>query len=144
MDATGRVLQTTTTPRTVTEGVVLTVTPQISAGGIISMSIRPRVTERTGQVTSRVGDIVPILSVRETDTLVRVRQGETVVIAGLMLERTRLPGSRGELADEPGATEGGEREAESGRETEPGRTKTDLVILLTPTVVTLGGHTSQD
>ena len=139
VDATGRVLQRTTPPRTVTEGVVLTVTPQISADGIISMSIRPRVTERTGQVTSRVGDIVPILSVRETDTLVRVRQGETVVIAGLMLERTRLPGSREELAGEPeapGATEGGAREAESGRET-------DLAILLTPTVVTPGGRTSQ-
>ena len=147
VDATGRVLQRTTPPRTVTEGVVLTVTPQISVDGIINMSIRPRVTERTGQVTSRVGDIVPILSVRETDTLVRVRQGETVVIAGLMLERTRLPGSREELAGEPeapGATEGGAREAESGRETEPGRTKTDLAILLTPTVVTPGGRTSQD
>ena len=33
VDATGRVLQRTTTPRTVTEGVVLTVTPQISADG---------------------------------------------------------------------------------------------------------------
>ena len=44
VDGTGRVLQRTTTPRTVTEGVVLTVTPQISADGIISMSVRPRVT----------------------------------------------------------------------------------------------------
>ena len=37
--------------------------------------------ERTGKVTSQVGNIVPILSVRETDTLMRVRQGETVVIS---------------------------------------------------------------
>ena len=145
VDATGRVLQRTMTPHTVTEGVVLMVTPQISAGGIVSMSISPRVTEATGEVTSRVGDTVPILSVRETDTLVRVRQGETVVMAGLMLERTRLRGSREDLPDDPqGSAEGVEGKEESGSETEPTRTTSDLVILLTPTVVTLGASASQD
>ena len=71
------------TPQSLTEGVVLSVTPQISADGIIHMSINPSITERTGVATSRLGDTVPIVSVRETDTLVRVRQGETIVIAGL-------------------------------------------------------------
>ena len=75
MDAAGRVVQTTLTPRAVTEGLVLTVTPQISAGGIINMSINPSVTARTGEATSRLGDTVPVVSVRETDTMVRVRQG---------------------------------------------------------------------
>ena len=75
MDAAGRVLQTTLTPQAVTEGLVLTVTPQISAGGIINMSINPSVTARTGEATSRLGDTVPVVSVRETDTMVSVREG---------------------------------------------------------------------
>ena len=33
---------------------------------------------------------MPIISVRETDTLVRVRQGETIVIAGLMQDRASV------------------------------------------------------
>jgi type II secretory pathway component GspD/PulD (secretin) len=74
--------------QTLTEGVVLSVTPQISADGIIHMSINPSFTGRTGVATSRPGENVPIISVREADTLVRVRQGETIVVAGLMSERS--------------------------------------------------------
>ena len=77
------------TPQSITEGVVLSVTPQINADGIISMSITPSITERIGQATSRLGDTVPIISVRETDTLVRVHEGETIVIAGLMQDRLK-------------------------------------------------------
>ena len=69
---------------------MLSVTPQISADGIIHMNINPSITERTGVATSRLGDQVPIISVRETDTLVRVRQGETIVIAGLMQDRATV------------------------------------------------------
>ena len=91
-----------------TDGIILSVTPQISADGIIHMSITPSVTERTGTTRSRSGAEVPITTVREADTVVRVRDGGTVVIAGLMQERTD-------------------------------RRKTDLVILLTPTVVNSAG-----
>ncbi|MCX6550996.1 MAG: hypothetical protein NTY02_08330, partial [Acidobacteria bacterium] len=81
---TGQILQTVVTPQSITEGVVLSVTPQINADGIVHLSISPSITERTGTATSRLGDQVPIVSVRETDTLVRVQEGETIVIAGLM------------------------------------------------------------
>jgi type II secretory pathway component GspD/PulD (secretin) len=108
----GQLGQSTVTPQLLTEGMVLSVTPQISADGIIHMNINPSITERTGVATSRLGDRVPIISVRETDTLVRVRQGETVVIAGLMPQRTR------------------------------NRRQTDLVILLTPTVMGPGAATA--
>jgi type II secretory pathway component GspD/PulD (secretin) len=84
--------------------VLLGVTPQISGDGMITLSITPSLTERTGQAVSRFGDAVPILRIREADTLVRVRENETVVIAGLMGTRAKR--------------------------------KTDLVILLTSTIVT--------
>ena len=121
--ATGRVLQTTVTPQAITEGIVLSMTPQISGDGTIHMSISPSVTERTGQAKSRLGDTVPIISVRETDTLVRVHQNETIVIAGLMQDRVTRKASLF---------------ARLFRRKEPTRRKTDLVILLTPTIVTPG------
>jgi type II secretory pathway component GspD/PulD (secretin) len=121
--STGRILQTTTEPRAITEGVVLSVTPQIASDGMINMSISPSLTERTGQATSRFGDSVPILSVREADTLVRVHEQETIVITGLTDELER-----------PGPRKVGFLGMFRGESTS--RRKTDLVILLTPTVMT--------
>jgi MSHA biogenesis protein MshL len=127
--ATGEILQSTVSPQTLTEGVVLSVTPQISADGVIHMSLNPSITERTGVAISRLGDQVPVVSVRETDTLVRVRNGETIVIAGLMHDRVnnstaKLP----LLGDIPGI-------GPAFRRNETERVKTDLVILLTPTIM---------
>jgi type II secretory pathway component HofQ len=83
-------------PQSPSEGMTLRVTPQISADGIIHLSINP------------------IVSTREADTLVRVRQGETIVIAGWTLDR---------------------ESTDTGKTT---RRKTDLVILLTPTILASG------
>ena len=94
--------------RAVIDSIVVSLTAQISADGLIHMNVNPSVTERTGLTTSPAGDQVPMVTVREADTVVRVRQGETVVIAGLIRERTD-------------------------------RRKSDLVILLTPTVVNPAG-----
>ena len=109
VDPSGRILQTTATPHSVTEGITLSVTPQISVDGVIHLSITPTIAQRTGVATSRSGETVPVISVREADTLARVRQGETIVIAGLMQDR-EAAGSAKHL-------------------------KTDLVILLTPTLM---------
>ncbi len=128
--ATGRTVQKTAEPQAFTEGVVLSVTPQIAGDGLINMGIAPSLTARTGQATSRFGDTAPILKVRDADTIVRVRENETVVIAGLLDERVQhdvrkvpvlggLPGI--------GAMFRGETTS---------RHKSDLVILLTPTVMT--------
>jgi MSHA biogenesis protein MshL len=127
---TGRILQTTVEPQAITEGVVLSVTPQISGDGMINLSITPSLTERTGQAVSRFGDTVPILSVREADTLVRVHENETIVIAGLMAERTSSERLRVPIiGDLPGIGGLFRRDARAKR-------KTDLVILLTPTIMT--------
>ena len=85
---TGQVLQSQTVPATVNEGVVLDVTPTIGEDGVISMNIHPTVTQRTGQVVSPQGNTAPVTSVQETDTMVRMRSGETIAIAGLISERT--------------------------------------------------------
>jgi MSHA type pilus biogenesis protein MshL len=126
---TGQILQTTVTPQSITEGVVLSVTSQVSADGVINMSINPSITERTGVATSRLGDTVPIISVREADTIVRVREGETIVIAGLMQDRNTTDNTKVPvLGDIPVI-------GHAFKSTSTRRTKTDLVILLTPTVM---------
>jgi MSHA biogenesis protein MshL len=130
---TGVVTQTVT-PNTITEGLVLDVTPQIGEDAI-TMNIRPSISERLGERTSPQGDTVPILAVRASDTVVRVRDGETVVIGGLMQQRVSksrsgVPGlQRAPLVG---------RAFRSDTETE---SKVELVILLTPTVIVGRGDT---
>ena len=82
---------------------------ELRVNGVVHLTVNPSVSQRTGIATSRSGETVPIVTVREADTVARVRQGETVVIAGLLQAR------------EPAGS--------------VKRKKTDLVILLTPTLM---------
>jgi MSHA biogenesis protein MshL len=132
----GQIVQSSVTPQSLTEGIVLSVTPQISADGIIHMNINPSITERTGVATSRLGDQVPIISVRETDTLVRVRQGETIVIAGLMQDRASVDTAKVPVIGDVPVV------GHLFKRTEKIRRKTDLIILLTPTVMGPGETTA--
>jgi MSHA biogenesis protein MshL len=84
--------QTTVTqiiqPMTIDIGIILDVTPQIAEDGTIIMNIHPSITDKTGEKTTPDGkSTFPLLSVRETDTTVRVRDGQTIIIAGLMQEK---------------------------------------------------------
>ncbi len=84
--------QTTVTqiiqPMTIDIGIILDVTPQISEDGTIIMNIHPSITEKTGEKVTPDGKTTfPLLSVRETDTTIRVRDGQTIIIAGLMQEK---------------------------------------------------------
>jgi type II secretory pathway component GspD/PulD (secretin) len=52
------------------------------------MNIHPSITEKTGEKPSPDGKTTfPLVSVRETDTTVRVKDGQTIIIAGLMQEK---------------------------------------------------------
>jgi len=86
--------QTTVTqivqPMTIDIGIILDVTPQIAEDGTIIMNIHPSITDKTGDKTTPDGkSTFPLISVRETDTTVKVRDGQTIIIAGLMQERTQ-------------------------------------------------------
>jgi type II secretory pathway component GspD/PulD (secretin) len=122
------VVTETVTPNIVTEGLVLDVTPQIGEDAI-TMNIRPSISERLGERTSSTGDTVPILAVRASDTVVRVRDGETIVIGGLMHTRTSrsrsgVPG----LQRAPLVGRAFRSDQDEDRQIE-------LVVLLTPTVL---------
>jgi len=76
---------TTNEPSTVTEGLVLTVTPQISDTGEITMDVNPVLTHIAGTDVSPDGlSNAPILDIKQTSTLVRMHDGETIVVGGLI------------------------------------------------------------
>ena len=74
-------------PRTVPVGVVLDVTPQVGDDQIITLNVHPTITDVVGVVESPNQDSAPVLTIRELDTVGKVRHGETLVIAGLISER---------------------------------------------------------
>jgi len=85
--ATQNTVTQTVQPMTIDIGIILDVTPQIADDGTILMSIHPSISQKTGEKTAPDGSTFPLLSVRETDTTVKVKDGQTIVIAGLMTER---------------------------------------------------------
>jgi MSHA biogenesis protein MshL len=120
-------------PQQIAVGIVLDVLAQIAADNTVTMNIRPAITDIV-EVRELVLDdgtqtSAPVINRRETDTVVRVRNGETIVIGGLMrtaLTRTEtgIPG----LKRLPwiGRIFGGYRETSEKRE---------LVIFITPTII---------
>lgn len=73
-------------------GVILDVLPQISSDNVVTMSIRPSVTSLVSTQTFTSGNgaltVLPTTDRRETDTMARVRSGETVMIGGLIQTTT--------------------------------------------------------
>ncbi len=79
-----------------TIGVVLDIVPRIDDDGTIIMGVHPSITDFAGEDVFPPGakgaDILanaPILKVRELDTVVRLKDRETLVIAGLIRQEDR-------------------------------------------------------
>ncbi|NNF15766.1 MAG: pilus (MSHA type) biogenesis protein MshL, partial [Gammaproteobacteria bacterium] len=76
-------------------GIALDVTPQISADGVVTLHIHPTVSDVTDQqkdlTVSGETDRLPLAfsEVRESDTVVRARSGQIIVIGGLMRDSRR-------------------------------------------------------
>lgn len=116
-------------------GIALDVTPQISANGDIIMHIHPTVSEVTDQqkVITVAGeqDTLPLAfsEIRESDSIVRAKSGQIIVIGGLMRNSSRLQTFATPVL---GRIPVLGKLFQSKREIE---TKTELVILLRPIVV---------
>jgi MSHA type pilus biogenesis protein MshL len=83
----------TTTPQSVSVGMVMSVTPQISAEGEITLNVRPTISGISGfkdDPNPSLGDIpnrVPQIRTREIESMLRLRSGEIAVLGGLMEDR---------------------------------------------------------
>jgi len=127
----------TTTPNTVPVGVVMSVTPQISDADMVNINVRPTISRKIDDVIDpnpqlrelNVESRIPVIQVREMESILQIKSGNTAVLGGLMedtIQRNtdQIPG----VADVPVVGE-----LAKGRDNLT--QKTELVIFLRPTVV---------
>ncbi len=127
----------TTTPQTIPVGLVMSVLPQINENGMVSLTVRPTISRQVSSVQDPNPDLrlagvpnsIPVIQVREMESLLQVRSGQTVILGGLIQDdrnnaRDGIPGlSRPEGI---GAVFGQHERINS---------QTELVIFLRPIVV---------
>jgi MSHA biogenesis protein MshL len=126
-------LQSQIIPQQISVGVVLDVLPQVSADNVLTMNIRPAVTNIDHIETIRLPDgttaSAPALSKREGDTIARMRAGETMIIGGLVQTRKdRTVSGIPILKDIPLL-------GRLFRHIEETENRSELVIFLTPTIL---------
>lgn len=121
------VIETSNTPQVDEVGIFLDVTPQIDDSGMITMQIHPSISDISKQSVSPDGKSnMPVIDVREVDTIVHVQTGQTIVIAGLIVDKvTETKRSIPFLGDIPGLGTVFTSIIQQ-------KQKTELVILLTP------------
>ena len=132
--------------RSVPVGVVMAVTPQVSADSTVTLTVRPTISQQIGTVVDPtpqlINDIyggisgtpitnnIPVIRVREMESVLRIKDGQVVVLGGLMQDEL----SSGERAV-PGLSEIpllGDLLFTTHEEV---ARKTELVVLLRPRVV---------
>jgi general secretion pathway protein D len=89
----------TTTPKFVSVGVVMGVTPQINDDGRVSLSVRPTISRVLSMVQDpnpnlvirgqQVKNEVPQIQIREMESVLQVGSGQTVILGGLMQNEFR-------------------------------------------------------
>jgi len=91
--ATNSVTQGTATTTTATNltfidvGIKLFVTPTINKDGYVSVRIRPEVSSKSGDYTyGTPATTVPIISTTQAETTVSIKDGTTIIIAGLITD----------------------------------------------------------
>jgi len=81
--------QETFSVSTITIGTILAVTPQIDGDGVITLDVLPAITRLQSIVTSPDGrQTAPVTEVKQASTIVRLRDGETAIIGGLISEES--------------------------------------------------------
>ncbi len=87
----GTTVAVTTTPQSVSVGLVMTVTPQISAGDAVILNVRPTISsiselkeDPNPSIPAGVKNYVPQIRTREIESVMRVTSGEVAVLGGLM------------------------------------------------------------
>ena len=128
-----------TTAQTVPVGIVMAVTPQISANGEISLNVRPTISRVTEFVNdpnpslivggTTISNPVPQIQVREMESMLRLIEGQIGVLGGLMVDQDRT--------DEDGlpVLKDIEGVGSAFKTRTLSQTKTELVIFLQPFVI---------
>ena len=110
-------------------GIILNVTPHINPQGLVTLDVAPEISTLTGE-TVPISETVnaPVFAKRTAQCRVAIRDGQTIVIGGLMEDRTTESVNKVPvLGDIPGL-------GLLFRRTIRKKTKTELLIFLTPHV----------
>jgi type II secretory pathway component GspD/PulD (secretin) len=115
--------------RFVDVGIKLSVIPTINDDGVITMKLTPEISEVVKEVTSSEGSTIPEVNKTEVETSVMVKDGQTIVLAGLRDQnkvhtKQGVPG----LMDIPFIGGAFSRTSDT-------MTNTEIVILITPHIV---------
>ncbi len=134
----------TTEIHTVPIGLVLSVMPQISNAGYVSLNVRPTISRITGFAVdpgprlagAEFDNLIPEIQVREIESVLQVMDGHTVILGGLM---------QNEHESQKDGVPGLSRIPKVGNlfsYTRDKMVKTELVIFLKPTIVSNGASPS--
>ncbi len=90
----GALTTVTTTPQAVSVGLVMTVTPQVSAADEIILNVRPTISsisdfrrDPNPNIPATIANLVPQIRTREIESILRLGDGETAILGGLMEDR---------------------------------------------------------
>ena len=115
---------------TITIGTILAVTPQVGADQVITLDVLPAITRLQSIVTSPDGlQTAPVTEVKQASTIVRLRDGETAVIGGLIAE------DEGQTERSVPVVSAVPLLGRAFRTKASTKTRTELVIFLTPHLV---------
>jgi len=110
-------------------GIILKVTPHVNKAGFVTLDIAPQVSDIDSYATVE-GTSMPILTTEQAATQVMIKDGETLVIAGLIKDqvsnnKNKIP----LLGDIPIVGMLFKKKADT-------KQKTDLLIFITPHIIT--------
>ena len=111
-------------------GVKLYVTPTVHNDGYITMQIKPEVSSVTRTITTSNNNTIPVVETSQAETTVAVKDGVTIVIGGLMKDEKIKTVKRVPLLGSIPAI------GAAFRSTDDSVKKTELVIFLTPRIIT--------
>jgi MSHA type pilus biogenesis protein MshL len=110
-------------------GVKLYVTPTIHEDDFITMKIRPEVSSVTSNLTTSNNNTIPIVETSEAETVVNVKDGVSVIIGGLIKEEAINTTKKVPLLGNIPIL------GMAFRSTNNSKSKTEIVIFLTPRIV---------
>ena len=122
--------------RSVPVGLVMALTPQISPNQEVTLTIRPTISEQVGEaldpnpLLTNITNAVPVIRVREMESVLRLTNGQIAVLGGLMQEEF-LTGDR----EVPGLAKLPILGDALFNAEEQRNSKTELVIFLRPVIV---------
>jgi general secretion pathway protein D len=110
-------------------GIILDVTPHINPDGLVTLDVAPEISQLTAQtVTVGPGVNAPVIADRSAESRVSIRDGNTIVIGGLMQDQKTLTVNKVPLLGDIPLL------GYLFSRTQVDKTKTELLIFLTPHV----------